>query len=54
MISSSQLFESAGQAKKHALMGDLPKERITPSRPFDLAGVDFGSGPEEEVPKNGT
>ena len=33
-------------------MGDLPRERITPSRPFvDLAGVDFGSGPEEEVPK---
>ncbi len=49
-ISSSQLEELAGQAIT-SLMGDLPRERITPSRPFDLAGVDFGSGPEEEVPK---
>ena len=48
-------FETAGgvscSSQKHTLMGDLPRERKTPSRPFDHAGVDFGSGPEEEVPK---
>ena len=37
----------------HALMGDLPKERVTPSRPFSYVGLDF-AGPIAAKAKNGT
>ena len=34
------------KSKRPPIMGDLPTERITPSRPFTLVGVDF-AGPFE-------
>ena len=37
----------------HALMGDLPKERVTPSRPFSYVGLDF-AGPIASKVKGGT
>ena len=63
IISSRQLFRELlrncvicfrfNSKPLHALMGDLPKERITPSKPFTHTGLDY-AGPLASKIKGGT